>query len=115
MKIFVYGSLLRGERYHHHLAGATWLGEAQTEAAYTLVDLGEYPALLDGGETSVAGEVYEVDDALLAALDAFEGHPDEYRRMPVPLLGIGRVDAYVRPRAMSPGAPIVVSGNWRRR
>ena len=115
MKLFVYGSLLSGERHNDRLGGAALLGSVLTEARYTLVDLGPYPALLEGGTTSVAGEIYEVDGARLAALDDFEGHPDEYRRMPVRLVAGGLAEAYVLPRAQAPDGRVIASGNWRAR
>ncbi len=115
MKLFVYGSLLSGERHAARLGGSRLVGEARTEARYTLVDLGAYPALLEGGTTPVSGEVYEVDGAALAALDEFEGHPDEYRRTPVRLLGGDVADAYVLPREQARHGRVVPGGNWRAR
>src|SRR5437899_576229 len=61
LKVFVYGSLLSGEDHHHRLSRSPALGSCRTEPTYTLVDLGAYPGLLEGGMTSVHGEVYEVD------------------------------------------------------
>ena len=115
MRLFVYGSLLSGERHSARLAGARLLGPARTVARYTLVDCGLYPALLDGGTTSVSGEVYEVDAETLAALDEFEGHPDEYRRQPVSLVGEGCVEAYVLPAEQGLQGKIIASGSWRAR
>ena len=64
--IFVYGLLRRGEHFHHLLSSAQFIGGVTTPAKYTLIDLGEYPAMLAGGSTAVVGEVYSVDDATLA-------------------------------------------------
>ncbi len=115
MRLFVYGSLLSGEMHAARLAGARLVGGAVTEARYTLVDLGPYPALLEGGTTSVSGEVYEVDGAALAALDEFEGHPEEYRRTPVRLLGGEVAEAYVLPREQARHGRVIPSGSWRAR
>jgi gamma-glutamylcyclotransferase (GGCT)/AIG2-like uncharacterized protein YtfP len=57
MNLFVYGSLLSGETHAARLASSRLLGEARTEARYTLVDLGPYPALLEGGSTALGGRV----------------------------------------------------------
>ncbi len=115
MKLFVYGSLLSGEAHGARLGGSRLLGEARTEARYTLVDLGPYPALLEGGSTSVWGELYEVDGDVLAALDDFEGHPDEYRRVPVRLLSGDSVDSYVLPRTQALHGRIIPGGSWKTR
>ena len=115
MVLFVYGSLLPGERHQGQLAGARALGEARTEPIYALVDLGDYPGLLEGGSTAVAGALYEIDEEALPRLDAFEGHPDEYRRGPVRLAGGARAEAYFFPRSQALGRPLVAGGDWRRR
>jgi gamma-glutamylcyclotransferase (GGCT)/AIG2-like uncharacterized protein YtfP len=115
MRLFVYGSLLFGEIHNARLGGSRLLGEALTEPRYTLVDLGPYPALLDGGTTSVTGEIYEVAADVLAALDALEGHPDEYRRVPIRLLSGESAEAYVLPRAKAPFMRVIASGSWRSR
>lgn len=127
--LFVYGSLLRGESNHAVIAGARFVGEAVTAARYTLVDLGEYPALVDGGESAVVGELYEVEEGLLAVLDEFEGHPDVYVRMRIELQGgegeqsgeggrsgdAAEVEAYFSPAARAAGCARIESGSWRRR
>lgn len=124
MLLFVYGSLLRGEDNHHVMRGARLVGAARTAARYTLVDLGPYPAMVGGGATAVAGELYDVPDDLLAALDAFEGHPDEYVRSAVDLAGAPpgldparplRAEAYLLPAPRAAGFPPVASGDWRAR
>ena len=115
MELFVYGSLLSEERNHRYLAGSRKLGDGQTAAEYILVDLGAYPALLEGGATSVRGEVYEVDAATLAAVDAFEGHPVLYRRAPVRLATGEQVAGYLlQQRELAAGRPIIPEGDWRR-
>jgi gamma-glutamylcyclotransferase (GGCT)/AIG2-like uncharacterized protein YtfP len=111
--LFVYGTLLRGEVNHDRLAGASFLGEARTEPAFDLVDLGPYPALVRGGRTAVLGELYAVPRPLLAALDRFEGHP--YRRGRIHLDDGRRVDAYLYPPALAAGLPRVPGGSWRDR
>ena len=115
MRLFVYGSLLSGETHAARLGTCRLVGPARTAARYTLVDLGPYPGLLEGGTTSVAGEVYEVDADTLAALDAFEGHPDEYRRRPVELLGESSAEAYLLPPGRAPHGRALAGGSWRAR
>lgn len=116
MRVFVYGTLLRGERYHDLLSGARLVAEARTPPGFRLVDLGEYPALVRGGHGSVVGEVYEVDDATLAALDRLEDHPRLYRRTPIVLAGEGAAaEAYLLDAERAAGLPVIASGSWRAR
>lgn len=79
-RLFVYGSLKRGARHHSELAGAAFLGEVRTAPGYGLEAAGEYWALVErpGLSGSVSGELFEVDEPLLARLDRFEG--DDYCR-----------------------------------
>ena len=72
-RVFVYGTLLAGEPNHRLLARARLVTEARTKPAFELRDLGSSPRLVRGGAHAVAGEVYEVDEATLAALDRLEG------------------------------------------
>jgi gamma-glutamylaminecyclotransferase len=114
MRIFVYGSLLSGEDNHDELRGAPRLAVCRTEPSYTLVSLGPYPAMFDGGTTSVAGEVYEVDAGLLVALDRFEGVPGMFRRERVRLLGGETAEAYLLSDPSAEAYPLVAGGDWRR-
>jgi gamma-glutamylaminecyclotransferase len=110
----VYGSLLSGENNHHHLRRSRCLGTCRTEPSYTLVDLGVYPALLDGGSTSVHGELYEVDTPTLLSLDAFEGHPAVYRRMLVRMTDGASAVAYVlRQTELAEGCSTIAQGDWK--
>lgn len=113
--LFVYGSLLRGEESHFLLDAARFVASARTAPRYTLVSLGPYPALLEGGETAVLGELYEVTGGLVGELDEFEGHPDFYERKVIEIEGGARVDAYVLPAARAMDRPRVASGDWRAR
>ena len=45
-----------------------------------MVDLGWFPGVLHRGDTSVQGEVYEIDEELLSDLDRIEGYPSLYTR-----------------------------------
>lgn len=113
--LFVYGSLLRGERNHGRMEGAALLREATTEAAFDLVDLGPYPAMVRGGGTRVRGELYAVPAAMLGALDAFEDHPRLYRRSRIRLEDGSRVEAYLFPERLAASFPRIPSGSWRHR
>ena len=68
-----------------------------------------------GGEHAVAGEVYEVDEATLAALDRLEGHPRFYRRTRIALEDGAAVETYLLAPEQVEGRPVIDSGNWRAR
>lgn len=113
-RVFVYGTLLRGERNHHVLAGARWLGDHTTAPGYTLYDTGPYPAAAAPGETALRGEVYAVDAATLQALDILEDYPRLYtrRRIETPF---GAAWIYLWIARRGGRWPIITNGNWRRR
>lgn len=67
--LFIYGTLMPGLRLEAEMHGAQFMGAAQVPGR--LVDVGRYPGLLQGPGL-VSGEIYEVDDAHLARLDAVE-------------------------------------------
>lgn len=113
-RVFVYGTLLSGEAAHRLLAEATLLGEARTEPSFELVDLGRYPAIVAGGATAVAGELYEVDAATLAALDHYEDHPRLFRRREIRLAGGGEAWAYLLSGDRARSRPRIPGGDWRR-
>ena len=75
--MFVYGTLKRGFHNHRLLteSRATFVATAKTRAPMRLV-LGEYgiPYLMKEGDAAgrVPGELWEVDDAGLDALDVLE-------------------------------------------
>jgi len=74
MRIFVYGTLKRGHRLHHHLAGQCFVGQARTRPEYRLVNCGWYPALIESSPgRSIDGEVWEVSGETLECLDEVEG------------------------------------------
>jgi gamma-glutamylcyclotransferase (GGCT)/AIG2-like uncharacterized protein YtfP len=113
VNVFVYGTLLSGEPNHDRLRGARLVASVRTEPRYTLLSLGPYPALIEKGTTSVAGEVYEVDDDLLRALDRFEGVPGLYVRVPIHLLGGSVAHGYVLARARRKKHLPIPGGDWR--
>jgi gamma-glutamylaminecyclotransferase len=111
MLLFVYGTLRRGQENHSQLADARFVAEVRTEPRFELVDLGGYPGLLEGGETAVSGELYELDAAHLARLDEFEDVPQLYERK---LISVEDACAhvYVMPRDRATFAPRIDLGDW---
>jgi phosphoserine aminotransferase len=113
--LFVYGTLLRGERSHHLLRAARFARETATAPGFRLVDLGEYPGLVKAPRGAVSGELYLVDDETLRALDEFEGHPRLYWRTGIVLVDRTRAETYLLPPERARGRPEIPSGDWRRR
>ncbi|MGH7434730.1 MAG: gamma-glutamylcyclotransferase family protein [Polyangiaceae bacterium] len=113
--LFVYGTLLSGERSHERLGTATKLGEARTEPIFHLVDLGPYPALVIDGTTAVSGEIYRVEARLLRELDVFEQVPILFERVQIPLDGGSLADAYVMDVEKTRGKRRIAHGDWSKR
>lgn len=113
--LFVYGTLMRGERAHHLLADATLLGPARTAPHFTLHTRPRYPALAADGQTGVLGELYRVSPAAMAQLDAYES--DDYDRVEIELEEgpCAVAEAYVMPARLVRDLPIIASGDWRDR
>lgn len=116
--VFVYGTLLRGGANHALLRelGARFLREARTAEPFTLVDLGPYPAMLPRDArrdtVPVSGELYEIPDASLAALDEFEGAPDLYTRETIALEGDATAFTYVFARRVPTRARVIADGRY---
>lgn len=125
-RLFVYGTLMRGEERHPALMRHVASGGEPATAEGTLLDLGPYPGLVtDGSARKIAGELYDAPDpaALFADLDAIEtfhgfGAPDSlYRRAVLTVTAAGvSVPAwtylFVGPRE---GVRAIACGDWRSR
>ena len=79
MKVFIYGTLKRGHCRCGSIQDQKYLGDVNTSPKYDLYDCGDYPALVDGGETSIHGELWEVDEECKLLLDAIECAPYLYQ------------------------------------
>ncbi len=87
-RLFVYGTLKRGQPRHRYLAEQTFVATAATRPAYRLFSVGDYPALVHRADgLSIEGELWEVYDACLRMLDRVEGvEQGLYAREPIELL-----------------------------
>lgn len=121
--VFVYGTLMRGGANHAVLLrlGARYVAAARTARGRTLVDLGPYPALLpldesrDAVAPNVHGEVFALEDSVLAELDAFEGVPTLYLREAIDLVtdaGMTNAFTYVFAKATPKTAQPVTTGRY---
>jgi len=91
-RVFVYGTLKTGFPNHHYMRGATCIGGGRTSDAYPLVVGGAWftPYLLPekGSGHRVKGEVWDVPEHLMPALDHLESThlPNGYRRQRIPVV-----------------------------
>lgn len=110
-RVFVYGTLMRGECNHHYLRAARLLGTASTPPCCRLYSLGAYPVLCFAGRQRVTGEVYLISQRQLRLIDALEQYPLVYERRCIPT-PFGPAWVYFQsspPRAASS----LPSGRWR--
>lgn len=112
IRVFVYGSLMRGGRHHAQLEGAVLEGEAATRPGHRLVLQGEYPALAPGAGV-VFGEVYRVTPTLLERIDEFEGCPELYQRVELTLSDGTPAFAYAIAAERASGLSEIPGGRWR--
>jgi gamma-glutamylcyclotransferase (GGCT)/AIG2-like uncharacterized protein YtfP len=114
-RLFVYGTCLEGQPGHGLLAGAELAGTASTEAAFELVDLGAYAALVPGGTTAVVGEVYVADLETRARIDRERQVPLLFERARIRLADGSEAEAYVMAVDKVRGRRRLRHGDWRRR
>jgi gamma-glutamylcyclotransferase (GGCT)/AIG2-like uncharacterized protein YtfP len=114
-RLFVYDTLLEGEKEHGLLEGAERVGACATEAAFELVDLGALGALIPGGATSVHGELYHVDLAMLVKVDVIRQVPILFDRARVRLADGLEAETYVMKPDQARGRRRLHQGDWRKR
>lgn len=115
MRVFCYGTLKRGGKAHDLLEryNAQFLGEFITHPRYHLYNLGWFPGMVidESIEGGVQGEVYEVTEACLEALDHYEGAPHLFRGEKITLSDGSTAIAYIYMQEFS-GCPRVAEGKW---
>src|SRR5687768_6262063 len=111
-RVFVYGTLMQGEHHHDEMKGAHFLGLTETQPEYELVQLDYYPAIVRGGSLRIIGELYDVDDAILARLDKLEEVPLYYVRERITLADGSQADTYVLPRERLGGAALPIPSGY---
>jgi gamma-glutamylcyclotransferase (GGCT)/AIG2-like uncharacterized protein YtfP len=113
-RLFVYGTLMRGEFHHTTLASADFEREATTAPCFQLRLVDYYPALLLDGSLAVRGELYAVPAQALTHLDLLEDVPDLYVRRTIALEDGSYAEAYVLRRERLPAnSPLIPSGDFR--
>lgn len=111
-KVFVYGTLLKGEYNNRHLETSNLLGNAEV-SGLEMRNLGPFPACTPSliADRKVVGEVWEIDEETFARLDRLEGYPRFYNRMEVETpYGIAWVYIIDIP---DPHWAVIESGSWK--
>ena len=83
-RVFVYGTLKRGQRNDHYLHAAEFIGHFTTTSVYSMYVFDDYPAVCLQGRHAIFGEVYHVSDEQFGLLDELEWYPDFYQRIEIP-------------------------------
>jgi len=76
--LFVYGILKGGFPANYILRSSNYVGKFYVDG-FKMYDLGQFPAVVRG-KGMIYGEVYEVNDGVLAMCDDLEGVPNFYKR-----------------------------------
>jgi len=113
--VFVYGTLRQGgfRAMPSIFPAAKLIGQANVRGS--LYDLGAYPGLLlDESNSSVTGEVYEVDDEILRKLDEIEAVSYYLRKRVEVSIGEHRMLSwvYVYDAQFYPRRVLITSGDW---
>ena len=115
-KVFVYGTLREGDvrngvlKDMQELGQAEFIKDATTYGIYKMVDLGAFPGIIDGGSTSIVGEIWGIDKYTKQYLDLMEGVPLLYEDKPIQIEDEEDVFAYFLVRHK--GYPEIKSGDW---
>ena len=91
-RVFVYGTLKRGQRNFRYLQAAEFVGSFSTESIFSMYAFDNYPAVCEQGLHAIHGEVYHVSDAQFRLLDELERYPGYYQRI---LIGTYYGDAWM--------------------
>lgn len=116
-RLLLYGTLRHGGSNHAAvLEGEAYrrLGEAYTAPIFKFLNFGPCPALVQGGKTSVKGDLVEVSSETLEKIDKYEA---AYTRQEVRLTNGEKAQAYVLDEARAGSRPSrpIVSGDWLKR
>jgi gamma-glutamylcyclotransferase (GGCT)/AIG2-like uncharacterized protein YtfP len=112
--LFVYGTLKRGEKNHHAMEDAIYLGDIQTSPDYLLVDLGPYPGMVEKQQEgfSVQGELFEIPYKLKIELDKIEDAPFLFNLELITLADGSKAFAYLYKQSILE-ARMLSDGVWK--
>ena len=83
-RVFVYGTLKRGQRNFYYLRAAEFVGTFSTDPIFSMVAFDDYPAVCEQGRHTIHGEIYHISDPQFRLLDELERYPDYYQRIVIP-------------------------------
>jgi len=110
-RVFVYGTLKKGEYNHHFLRGC----RGQPALAFNIaLHAGKFYPFVVRGRGNAYGEVYQVNPTVMRRLDGLEA---EYRRelTPVRLANGKTVEAWIYLSELAYRYPRLARGVWRKR
>jgi gamma-glutamylcyclotransferase (GGCT)/AIG2-like uncharacterized protein YtfP len=113
--LFVYGTLRRGceNEFARRLSEqGHFVGVARVPGR--LYDLGHYPGARPAND-SVAGEIFYVDESLLAALDDYEGSEFERAIVSAQMDGARTLECWIYWYAGPANGRLIASGDWLKR
>jgi gamma-glutamylcyclotransferase (GGCT)/AIG2-like uncharacterized protein YtfP len=113
VRLFEYGTMQSGERWHSLLRDATFIGTAVTSPEFHLRDIGGYPIMTTGGVTAVHGELYELDCNTLRLTDMHHDHPRWHCRTTIKLANGASAQAYIQTAECVEHRPLIESGSWK--
>lgn len=115
VRLFAYGSLMRGEIHERYMDSAFRIGPARTVRGYRLVELDRFPALIRGGDLQIEGELYTVSRGTLYELDALKENGRLFRRQTIELEMTGKAEAYLMDEDKLRGRRRLRATDWRKR
>ncbi len=114
-RLFIYGTLLPGERDHALLQDAELVGPGVTEPSFELVDLGTYAVLVPGGKLAVHGEIYAASLETRRAIDVARQVPILFQRGILVLADGTQADTYFMEPEPVRGKRRLGHGDWKKR
>ncbi len=106
---------MHGEVHGHYLVDAFRVGHARTAVGFRLVDLGQFPALILGGDARVEGELYSVSRECLRKLDELKENGRLFHRRAVELEDGRKAQAYFMDEDKLRGRRRLRCSDWRKR
>lgn len=115
MRIFVYGTLKAGKPRNFYITreGGRLIGRATTAPKYRLVKqwFSDYPSMIEG-DSAVEGELWEITEKTLEALDSVEGvNSNLFKRASIEMSDGDKVLGYVSVNKPYPYRTLI-SGRW---